>query len=162
MGVSFCAEEIYEIAEHIEYNGIRFYRNAAERCSGKRLKKLLLEIAEMEVEHQQTFAAMRAELSSDEKLNQLDLSDEVGLYLQAMADNRVFDTRTDPCELLTGNESMEAVLKMAIGLEKDSIVFYLGLEEYVSDKAGKVKVRALIRQEMGHIAVLRDMLTSSD
>jgi rubrerythrin len=47
---------------------------------------------------------------------------------------------------------------MAIGLEKDSIVFYVGLKESVSPRAGKDKVQAIIKEEIGHIAILSQKL----
>ncbi|GAJ21204.1 unnamed protein product, partial [marine sediment metagenome] len=65
-----------------------------------------------------------------------------------------FDLKKDPSEQLTGTETVEDILKFAIEAEKDSIVFYLGLKDFVPVKAGKHKVEAIIKEEMGHIAVL--------
>ena len=159
MAVTFSADEIFEMAEQIERNGAKFYRVAAKGISNKEIKGLLEELAEMEAEHEATFASMRAELtSSEQQPSVFDPDDEVGLYLRAMADNRVFDTKTDPSEQLSGRETAEDILNTAIGLEKDSIVFYLGLEDYVPAKSGKGRIKAIIKEEMGHIALLRDKL----
>jgi len=49
-------------------------------------------------------------------------------------------------------------LKMAIGVERDSIAFYVGLKEAVSRKAGKDKVDDIIKEEMGHIVTLNEKL----
>ena len=43
---------------------------------------------------------------------------------------------------------------MAMGLERDSIAFYTGLEESVSRKAGKGKIKSIIKEEIYHIAIL--------
>ena len=43
---------------------------------------------------------------------------------------------------------MEEVLQTAIGLEKDSIIFYVGIEELVPEKLGKDKVNDIIKEEM--------------
>jgi len=75
-----------------------------------------------------------------------------------MADEHVFNVKADPVEQLAGKETPEDVLKMAIGLEKDSIAFYVGLKESVSHKAGKDKVEAIIKEEMGHIVTLSQKL----
>jgi len=161
MAVTFSADEIFEMAEQIERNGVKFYRKAANNVSDKAMKNSFTDLAEMEVDHEKTFAAMRAELSSSERLPAaFDPDDEVGLYLRAMADGRVFDMQTDPSEQLTGRETPQDILNTAIGLEKDSIVFYLGLENYVTTESGKDKVKAIIKEEMGHIALLSEKLTS--
>ena len=159
MAITFSADEIFEMALQLERNGARYYRKAAHGVSNSEFKKLFEELAEMEIDHEKTFAAMRDELTSDERLQTVfDPDDEVGLYLRALADGRVFDIKTDPAQQLTGNETPADIIKTAIGLEKDSIIFYLGLENYVPPQAGKDKVRAIIQQEMGHIALLNEEL----
>jgi len=46
------------------------------------------------------------------------------------------------------------ILRMAIGQEKDSIVFYTGLKEMISQTSGRVRIEEIIKQEMGHIGFL--------
>jgi len=159
MAITFSMDEIFAMAERIERNGVTFYRKAAEGVSDTEFKKIFEELIEMELDHVKTFAAMRAEFTGSERLPAVfDPDDEVGMYLQAMADGRVFDIQADPSKKLTGSETPQDILNMAIELEKDSIIFYLGLEEYVPAESGKDKVRAIIKQEMGHIALLDDKL----
>lgn len=85
---------------------------------------------------------------------------EAVLYLRGMADSALFDVKADPSERLTGNETLEEILRAAIGLEKDSIVFYLGIKEMVPERLGKHRIDDIIKQEMGHIAVLSKGLAS--
>ena len=158
MAVTFSADEIFEIAEHIERNGAKFYRKAAQGVDSAEFAKLFAQLAELEVEHEKTFAAMRTQLSARELPIVYDPDDEVALYLRALADGRVFDIKSDPSEKLTGRETPADILNMAIGLEKDSIVLYLGLAEYVPADGGKDKVNAIIKQEMGHVTLLSDKL----
>lgn len=159
MAVTFSVDEIFEMAEQIERNGARFYRKAAKEIANKELKKILEELAVMETDHEKTFATMRADVKNSQRLPSVfDPNDEVGMYLRAMADGKVFDAKTDPSEQLAGRETPQDILNSAIALEKDSVVFYLGLEEYVPADSGKNKVRQIIKQEMGHIALLSDKL----
>jgi len=157
MGMPFSADEVFEMAEQIERNGAKFYRAAAEKFP--EVRQMLLEFAAMEDEHEKTFAAMRAELSGTEVQPPVfDPDGQAQMYLRVMADEHVFDIKTDPAEQLAGQETPEDVLKMAIGMEKDSIVFYTGLKESISRKAGKDKVEAIIKEEIGHIATLNQKL----
>ena len=156
MGVPFNADEIFEMAGQIERNGAKFYRAAAEKFPA--VREALLDLAAMEDDHEKTFAAMRAELSAGEPV--FDPDGEAQMYLRAMADGHVFDVKAEPVEQLAGKDTAEDVLKMAIGLEKDSIAFYVGLKEGVSHKVGKARVEAIIKEEFEHIATLSEKLAA--
>ena len=150
--VIFNADEVFEIAVQIERNGANFYRKAAEPAEGGS-RDLLLRLAEMEDDHKKTFTAMQADLGAAEKRPvTFDPNNQAVLYLQAMAYGKVFSA--DPSEGLTGNEPMEEILNTAIGLEKDSIVYYEGMKAVVPATAGKEQVEAIIQQELGHIVDL--------
>ncbi len=154
----FNANEIFEMAEQIERNGAAFYVKAAASFDGP-AKKLLEELASWEKKHEDIFKDMQKALASSEKLEQVFDPDEEGArYLQAFADRHVFDTRVEAAERLTGDESLEEVLRIAIGLEKDSIVFYLGLRDATPDKAGRERVEEIIKEEMKHVSILSDEL----
>lgn len=162
MSITFNAFEIFEMAEQIERNGVKFYRKAAQSISEQEVRQTLVGLADMEAEHEETFAGMRKALSDeDRELRVFDPENEVALYLQAMASGHVFDLKKDPGEQLAGTETVEDILKLAIDAEKDSIVFYLGLKDFVPVRAGKDRVEAIIKEEMGHIAVLNRGLPAS-
>jgi len=157
MVMPFNADEVFEMAEQIERNGARFYRAAAKKIP--EVSQVFSDLAAMEDEHEKTFAAMRSELSGTEVVPPVfDPDGQAQMYLRVMADEHVVNVKTDPVEQLAGKETPEEVLKMAIGLEKDSIAFYVGLKESVSSRAGKDKVEAIIKEEMGHIATLSQKL----
>ena len=155
MVYDFTADDVFEMAEQLERNGANFYRKAAENVSDPRSKKLLIELAKMEDEHEKTFASLRADLTAAEKTTTVfDPEDESALYLRALADTRVFFKKKIDIS------SMKEILKAAIVAEKDSIVFYLGLKDFVPDKLGKNRLDTIIKEEMGHIRILSKELVS--
>jgi rubrerythrin len=157
MGMPFNADEVFEMAEQIERNGGKFYRAAAKKFPA--VGKVLLDLAAMEDEHLKTFVNMRAELSGTElEETVFDPDGQAQMYLRVMADGHVFDLKADPAEQLAAQNTPQDVLKMAIGVERDSIAFYVGLKEAVSRKAGKDKVEDIIKEEMGHIVILNQKL----
>jgi rubrerythrin len=157
MGMPFNADEVFEMAEQIERNGAKFYRAAAEKFPA--VGQILLELAAMEDNHEKTFVAMRSELSGTEaEPIVFDPDNQAQLYLQAMADEHIFNINSDPINQLDNLGKPEEVLKMAMGLERDSIAFYTGLKESVSRKAGKEKVEAIIREEINHVAILSEKM----
>ena len=145
----FNADDVFEMAEQMERNGVKFYSTAAKSVSDDDAKKLLLEFAEMEKDHEKTFSQMRKSLKEAEKQKTVfDPEGEAVQYLRALADTRVFfDKEIDV-------SSLENILKDAIQAEKDSIVFYLGMKEAVPENMGKKKLDAIIKEEMGHIRLL--------
>jgi rubrerythrin len=159
MSISFNAIEVFEIAERIERNSVKFYRRAAEALSDQDLSGILLSLAEFEKEHEETFANMRKQISNKEwDLITFDPENEMTLYLQAIANGHIFDLKKDPGEQLKDKETAGDIFKYAIEAEKNSIIFYLGLKNFVPAEAGKDKVDEIIEEEMGHIVVLNQRL----
>ena len=149
----FNANDIFKIAIKIEQNGAVFYRDAAKRLEKEEHKQFLLELAEMEDNHEKTFINMQKELTGDETFsNTFDPNDENALYLKALADTRVFFEKKQP------ENSFEKILSAAIQAEKDSIAFYLGMRELVPAKLGRSKINDIIKEEMRHIRILAGKL----
>jgi len=159
MSYDFNVDEVFEMAEQIERNGVRFYHQAAENISDASARQLFLDLAAMEAEHEKVFASMRADLADEEREPTVfDPEGEAALYLRALADLQVFGKEGDEdfilSEDLPEQDRIRKILRAAIGLEKESIVFYLGIKELVSARSGKDKIDKIIREEMGHIRLL--------
>ncbi len=157
MPVTFQPNEIYTMAVQIERNGSEFYRKAAENATDASLRQTLLDLAAMEDDHEQTFQQMKDRLPGPGTAT-ADPMGEGGLYLQAMVEGKIFDLSVKPAEGLTGAETTEDILDRAIGLEKDSILFYVTMKGMVPVNGGKEKIDAIIDQEVGHIATLTKKL----
>jgi rubrerythrin len=159
MTVNFTAFEIFEIAEQIERNGARFYRDAAAAAKDKSMQRFFLQLAEMEDNHERIFTEMRKNLqdqSDDTKI--FDPNNEMIYYLKAMAKSAGWEGKASPQAAFTGSESPVQIIKRAIEAEKASINYYLGLKEFVPSQAGKKKVDGIIKEEMGHVVTLHKHL----
>jgi len=155
MGIDFNADEIFEMAEQIEKKGAKFYRKAAEKVNGE-VRKILLELAGIEDCHGVKFADFRKTLAlCDKTSTTFDPEGETALHLKALSDTReFFETDLDM-------SNQEEILKSAIALGKESVIFYLGLKDLVDCKAGKEKIDAIINEEMRHLRFLNGRLNSS-
>lgn len=159
MGIKFNAGEVLDMAIKIERNGAEYYATAANNFKEEKAKKLLNSLAEWERGHELTFKVMKEDLSAgDQQPMAFDPNNEVILYLNAMADRNVFNVDESPAKALTGKETLESVLRKAIMMEKDSIVFYIGLKELVPESLGRDKIDHIIHEEMGHIGFINDEL----
>ena len=162
MSITFNADEILEMALEIERKGAAFYTRAAELGQSASARAMFLELAAMEEDHRKTFSEMRAGLSEDERKEMTyDPQGELPYYLQAFAGKSMAKKGAGSEVQLSGNESVEDILRLAIGMEKDSIVFYLGLQDLVPARVGGARVDEILKEEMGHIATLGDLMRCS-
>ncbi|MCD4774556.1 MAG: ferritin family protein [Candidatus Aegiribacteria sp.] len=156
MGDQFNAEEVLKMAEQIEKNGQEFYRNASIAVDDSEVSRLLSDLAEWEKGHEALFISMRLELSKEEKSQvAIDPYCESAMYLKAMANDHVFRKQTgESLSKLEGNVNTEEIIDRAIQFEKDSLLFFLGLERLVSQRLGKERIHEVIDEEIGHISYL--------
>ncbi|MBN2401291.1 MAG: ferritin family protein [Spirochaetes bacterium] len=155
MSFNFNADEIFRIAEQIEQNGADFYKNASEKVSDSRYKKLLSDLSSMEIDHYNTFKSMHSSLSDKEKEPTVfDPMNESVLYLKALADTQVFYKKQIDIS------SIEKILVEALSMEKDSIVFYVGIKDLVPERMGKDKIENIINEEKKHIRILAKELSA--
>jgi rubrerythrin len=161
MGALLNADEVLDIAERIEVNGANFYRRAARKTTRPDTAQLLIDLAAMEDKHKRIFAEMRKKLSEKERAEAVfDPYDEAVAYLQTFADGHVFEI--DKTDYLGGKETIEDIIRMAIGMEKDAIVFYLGTKDVVPENLGKSRIDDIIKEEMSHITQLNRQLALSE
>jgi len=162
MAYNFNADEVFDIAIRIEENGAAFYRKAAGLQESEIDRIFLRSLAEVEDRHKIIFEDMKKHLSKMEtEPTVFDPEGELSLYLAAMADAHGGEGDPDVLDLLTGKESITDIVQTAIGLEKKSILFYLGIEDLVPAKLGQEKIDGIIREERKHISQLAGFLKNA-
>lgn len=159
MAIGFNADEVLEMAIQIEENGAAFYRKAAQFQSNEENREFLEKLAAMEDGHKATFMEMREALTDKEKTGKVfDPQDELSLYLKAMVDSHGGEGSPSAADSLNGSETIEEILNIAIGLEKESVLFYLGIKDMVPPGRGLERIDEIIREERGHIVQLSSLL----
>jgi len=158
MDTIFGIDKIFEMAKNMELDGAQFYRQAVEKTSNDDIKQVLLDLAAMEDGHLKIFEQMRKELSKQNK-NLFSADNQVALYLKNMTDNRGGERIRSPLERLSGNETIKEILEVAIDGEKASMLFYIGLKEFVPNRANKDQIETIIKEEFSHLVALNLNLT---
>jgi rubrerythrin len=162
MTVTFNAFEVFEIAEQIERNGADFYIRAAELFDDHKISEMFLRLAEWEKQHEQTFVRMKEQLSEKDRQQISSGSDALLPEPRVMAGMAVFGIRSKPAEELRGRQEKTDIIRRAVEKEKDSIVFYHGLKEFVPIEANKEKIDDIIKEEMKHIVILDQSLKENE
>lgn len=160
MGFTFNADEVFQVAIDIERNGAAFYRRAVELQDDPAQKEFFEGLARMEDTHERTFKRMREELAGQEGgAAGYEPDSEAALYLQALANGHGGEGNPAEARSLTGNETVEDILRIGIGLEKNSILYYSGLLEMIPEKLGRDRVELIIAEERKHVAQLSRALS---
>ena len=161
MGIRFNADEILAMVEQVERNGAKFYRKAAEQVSDGEMTATLNWLAEEEDKHEKMFADMRSQLKGEGQLPLTwDPAGEAEMYLQAMADGKVFDIREDPIRAAEQLATPRNILEFALDREKDSIVFYVAMQDMVSQELGKDRISGIVKEEIRHVTIISEKLAS--
>ncbi len=159
MDVELSGFDVLAIAEKIERNGAAFYRRAAGLIDDSAISTLFANLAEWESRHIEVFRQMAERLSNPRQRQGDRVAQRVGSpEASVMASLAVFGIRPDPADELTGHESKLQVLRMALDKEKDSIVYYVGLKDFVAEKADKDLIDQVIEEEKKHVRILMQSL----
>ncbi|MFQ5736205.1 MAG: ferritin family protein [Thermodesulfobacteriota bacterium] len=157
--VHFTGKEVLDMAVRIEENGVRFYTDAARASSSNAIKALFDVLAEEEGHHIKVFLDLKRTLPEDENSSEgFDpYWDEASQYLKALADTEVFTTPEDGGKLAGKMHNEREVVEVAIGMEKDSLLFYYEMEKMIREKDRHI-LESLIEQEKDHLKKLTELL----
>jgi len=158
MGIQFNADEIFEMAIKSERNAVKMYGDLAKKHEFPEIRDEMLKLAQMEADHANAFVELRRELPEDMRNTVFDPDNEASMYLKAVADASIDEGSPKIAEKMSGQESLEEILKTAIELEKQTILFYLGIKDMVAERLGKDKVDKIIKEEQGHVVTLTNKL----
>ena len=148
----FNAREVFQIAIDIEENGRRFYEKAMGLSDDHEVNTVFAALAQEEAEHLEKFKDLKSQLPKAASGDTVwDPENEVDQYLQMMADMNVFRSDVDMEERLSLVGSVEDALKLGIQFEKDSIIFFLSMQEAAAENKGRKSIDQLVNEEKEHL-----------
>ncbi len=142
--------EIFEVAVKIEEDGERFYSEVAKGAKNEDLRKFFEFMAGEERKHAQRFREIAQSVGLDETY--LD-SDEALAYLSEVVSGRIFPSYEDMI-VWVKNRDLPDVIDYSLGMEKETVIFYLELSHVVRDEDGKRVLSEIIEEERKHIRML--------
>ena len=151
----FNANEVFQMAIEIEDNGRRFYEKVQDIVDDPRTIDIFAMLAQAEIEHKERFSRLKAELPEQTKETTVwDPDNETDQYLKMMAGMHVFRASDGVEKSLARVKTAEDALLLAMGFEKDSIVFFLSMQDATEEKKGRELLGQLVHEEMGHLKKL--------
>ena len=153
MAVIFSAREIAEAAVEKEKKRKGFYEKVSELSTNTDMKDLFQFLAEEEDRHVAAFAQIRDSLP--EEAHPEEYTEDMEAYMDSVIDDRLYSD-IDSKEFVQKAIDAKDVFRLAIGFEKDAILYFREFLPFLTESDRKVVVD-LIEQEKGHIRKLAEM-----
>ena len=154
MSIVFSGSELLEIAQGIEINGVAFYQALADKTQNKEAKAIYDYLAGEERKHINTFQGMlntAGQYPSPEAC-----TEEYMLYLKSLVDSSVFSNVTEAQQKAERISSEVEAVDTGIQAEKDSILLYTEMQDFVRRPDHKV-VFNIIGEEKSHLRQLSQL-----
>lgn len=153
MAVLFSAREILEAAVEKEKKRRGFYARVSALSTRTEMQKLFHFLSEEEDRHVAAFTRIRDSLSGEAPSEEY--SADMAAYMDSVVDDRLY-SNIDSKAFVQKALDAGTVFRLAIGFEKDAILYFREFLAYLSEADRKV-VAELIEQEKGHIRRLADL-----
>ncbi len=152
MSDRFSIQEIIEIAIEIEKNGAAFYSALAESADTERLRELYIYLSREEKRHIARFQEILESVGGYQVSEAYYATQYMG-YMKALADERVFKNDVSAAEIAGGAKSPKEAIDIAIGFEKESILFLHEMWKLVPESDRKA-IQKLLDEERDHLRQL--------
>jgi rubrerythrin len=160
---NFSILEAVEVALLMEEEGIRFYTLAEERAGDPEMKKLFAVLRDKEHQHVETFRRLYGDLAAREGTADAELwllDQEISSWFRAYVESTVFPTRGAAERTIAGLHGVVDILRLALRVEKDSILFYHELLAHAPWPEAKELLEKVIAEERRHVLFIREKLRS--
>ena len=150
MATLFYINEVVNFAIERETESYALYKELSEKVAQDEAKKLFHVLMQEELAHKTYYSTLLSSIEAKQSPG-VSEDDEYAAYMRTLIDSR----RTVKEPKIDLNNLTE-VLDFAIAREKDAVLFYVGLENFVPDK-DKSTVKTIIKEEGNHIVKLTSL-----
>jgi len=140
-------KEILGFAVYIEERGYEFYVEAMKKFGEPRATELFQYLADEEFKHEKLFRELQGQ-EGDVKRGEPDA--EYQAYMREFVKAHQLGDREAIHAKLDRLSTLGEILDLAMGFEKDSIVFFSELKEMFA-RGHTAAIEKVVREEMGHL-----------
>ncbi len=149
--------EAAKIAQNLETNGLAFYQKAAEKAKDQATRDVFGQLAEDEKNHLAHFEELEETLQRERRTGAGYTDDpDLGAYIDRLLRTQVFGDESDVARLAEQSESDYESLAVGMRAERDTIVFYQEMLDFVDSKPSKEAFEHILAEERRHLSLLGD------
>jgi rubrerythrin len=149
----FSSQDILDVAIKIEQNGESVYRKALTYTKNPSLSAMLNWIADQEFQHAESFESLKRTLkviSVDPEIENMGRD----LLMDSLGTKNFSLKEAD----FSSAESINDLLRIASDFEKDTIIFYELLKNFVEEDDAQDLLEKIILEETRHVEMLEGFL----
>jgi rubrerythrin len=150
----FNAAEVFQLALEIKENGRAFYEQAQNKIQDPDIKKQFAVLAREEQAHMDKIMALKAESPWGSGPSTPDPENEMEVYVKATADQHVYKTCGALSVRLDTIQDVSDVLKLALQFEKDSVIFFMSMQEAICEGKDREVIDILLKEELVRVKQL--------
>jgi rubrerythrin len=146
----FTTGEIVDLAIQIEKNGERIYRDALQKAPNSSLAAGLERLADEEAQHAKWFSEIKEDAQTsidDPRVEEMGKS-----ILRGILGDQVFSLQDVDFSSL---EKVKDLFEQAIEFEKDTVLFYEMIRNFIEDEGTSSDLNKIIEEEERHIQLIR-------
>ena len=160
MELKYAGGEILKMAIEIEKNGKAFYDEVIQAVKDEKAKIVFQFLSDEEVKHEQTFRTMLQEIESEPAKTPFD-DIEITRYFQSLIGQKVFPSAHEGKYMKSEIGDPLVATRIALSLEKDSILFYHEMIPVTQQKDHAV-IERIIEEEREHIRKIIQLRSEMD
>ena len=153
---AFSGNELIEVALGIERNGVVYYSSLAKSTTDPWPKDSYNHPADMERKHIEIFQNMLGSVGKYKPTYAGETEEQYELYLKALVDSAVFIDDKVARQMAQRASSPAEAIHLALGAEKDSILFYSEMRDLVSEQDRPI-IDKIIKEEKSHLRQLSSL-----
>ncbi len=152
----FSLGEIIDLAIQVEKNGERSYRKAQQEVKSRELASILEWLANDEKDHEKWFINMKREI--DEKIEDPKLEEMGREILNTVLGEQTFSMADADFSRI---KDIETLFEISLEFEKDTILFYEMIKDFIDDGKVLAGIDRIIREEKKHVKRLEELSSKS-
>lgn len=150
----FSKGEVVHIGVEIEVNGRDFYNEVLKKAKTEKVKDMFSFLAKEEEKHIEVFKKILSEVESFKPKEAF--NEEYFSYIRALSKEHVFTQKNKGKEIAKKIKTSKQAIDLAIGFEKDSILFYVEMKNFVPENDHRI-IDRLIEEERKHLKLLSEI-----
>ena len=149
MAEKFAGSEVLQMAVELERNGKAFYDSVIRVVKEEKVRDIFQFLSDEEVRHEKVFKEMLEEVEPELPASPYD-DTEMILYFRSLIDKKIFPGEDEGRSMKKDLSDPVAALRIALSMEKDSVLFYHELLPMTREKDRETMER-IIEEERDHI-----------
>lgn len=153
-------DEVYRVGMCMERAGLDFYTRMADKAEDAATKRVFRRLARDEKQHLVFFESMELATAGGMGSKASDIDEDVSRYVCSIVDGGIFRGISKMEDAGRRKLDAEKALELALGVEKDAVLYYTEALAAAKKKGTKDALARLVAEEKAHVVEITKRLAN--